>query len=229
MMSRQKLPGWREFRAIAAMVLCLPFMSCDTAGSGRDVYVLIDISASYFPRAVKSMHELGLIVIPMAGGDTFTLAYIQSCSFSDAAKVIDVRLADQQTPREEQQGEILNYLHNGIPKLRQTEHTDITGAIFLAAEYLKPSRSDRKALIIFSDMVQDLAPDCVRPASLEQAHLSGLTVILANVSKTSGDNEDPEAYFRRIDKWTSQLKRAGARKVYQVNNMEQVEDILEKM
>lgn len=212
----------------AAVFLALATVSCEAGLPTRDVYVLLDVSASYYPRLVKASDDLKYVVLGLRPSDSLVVAYIQSCSFADDAKILDVELDPRESSLNRQKPRVMQALKSAIAGVEKTSNTDITGAIVLAAQHMQPSRSRRKALIILSDMKEDLPPDCSRPAAFDADLLKGVTVILANVGRSADDNADLTKYTDRVRFWTDKLSAAGA-DVRVVNNMRQAQSEVDRL
>ena len=85
--------------------------------------------------------------------------------------------------------------------------TDIAGGVMMAAQNWAPMRG-RKALIIFSDFLEDLPKGAHSP----RVELHGETVLLLHRPGTS-ETDDTVAYLTRIKLWKARLLEAGARSV----------------
>lgn len=202
--------------------------SCEAGIPTREIYVLLDISGSYFPRLLQNTRDFKALVMPLSAGDNFVLAYIQSCSFTDTARILEVQMATRQAERHAQILQITDFVENKLRLLDSTSHTDITGAIILATDYLKPSLSKRKSIIVLSDMLEALPPNCPRPFGFDRSSLDRFTIIIANVGKSQADNEDISRYFSRINMWSDKLKAAGA-DVFVVNTITQAAEIIARI
>jgi len=202
--------------------------SCEVGIPTREVYVLLDISGSYFPRLLHNTRDFKSLVMPLAAGDNFVMAYIQSCSFTDTARILEIQMATRQAERHAQILQINDFVENKLRLLTSTTHTDITGAIILATDYLRPSRSKRKSIIILSDMLEALPGTCIRPLLLDESILDGFTIVIANVGKSQEDNENIDRYFSRLNSWTTKLQAAGA-EVFIVNTITQAAEIIRRI
>jgi len=203
-------------------------ISCEVGNPTREVYVLLDISGSYFPRLLQNTRDFKSLVTPLEAGDNFVMAYIQSCSFTDTARILELQMATRQAERHDQILQIDDFVENKLRLLTSTTHTDITGAIILATDYLRPSRSKRKSIIILSDMLEALPATCTRPLLFDESLLDGFTIVIANVGKSQEDNENIDKYYARLNSWTTKLQAAGA-EVLIVNTMTQAADIIRRI
>ena len=92
---------------------------------------------------------------------------------------------------------------NGTPS---SQYTDISGGLLQAVEYLNEKSPQRKTVLIFSDLKEDLPDGYVRDIAFE---LEGIDVIALNVTKLRSDNVDPSEYLARLDEWERRVELAG--------------------
>jgi hypothetical protein len=90
--------------------------------------------------------------------------------------------------------------------VQSASHTDITGGVLQAVEWLNEVEPGRKTILIFSDMEEDLPDGYVRDFPLE---LSGVHVYAVNVTKLRPDNVDPRVYLTRLDEWRTRVESGG--------------------
>jgi hypothetical protein len=101
-------------------------------------------------------------------------------------------------------------------------HTDITGGILQAAEYLNEKNPGRKTVLIFSDLKEDLKEGYVRDIPLT---VDGFEVIAINVTKLGSDNVDPREYMNRLDDWQHRVESGGGNWRV-INDLDRLERIL---
>jgi hypothetical protein len=92
--------------------------------------------------------------------------------------------------------------------VQSASHTDITGGVLQAVEWLNEVEPGRKTILIFSDMEEDLPEGYVRDFPLE---LDGVDVYAVNVTKLRPDNVDPRVYLTRLDAWRTRVESGGGR------------------
>jgi len=87
-----------------------------------------------------------------------------------------------------------------------SRHTDITGGMLQASEFLLETGAGEKYVLIFSDLEEDLQKGHIRdfPISLPDIH-----VVALNVTKLRSDNIDPRDYMERLDLWKRRVDEAG--------------------
>ncbi|MDH3386302.1 MAG: hypothetical protein OEN02_00230 [Gammaproteobacteria bacterium] len=89
---------------------------------------------------------------------------------------------------------------------RGSRHTDITGGMLQASEYLEETAAGEKYVPIFSDLEEDLQQGQIRdfPISLPDIH-----VVARNVTRPRSDNIDPRDYMERLDLREKRIYQAG--------------------
>ena len=87
-----------------------------------------------------------------------------------------------------------------------SRHTDITGGMLQASEFLRETGAGEQYVLIFSDLEEDLQKGHIRdfPISLPDIH-----VVALNVTKLRSDNIDPRDYMERLDLWKKRVDEAG--------------------
>jgi hypothetical protein len=85
-------------------------------------------------------------------------------------------------------------------------HTDITGGLLQAVEWLNEVGPGQKTVLIFSDMAEDLPAEFIRDFPID---MSGVRVLAINVTKLNQDNVDPREYLSRLDTWRLRVESGG--------------------
>lgn len=179
----------------------------DDAGS---IYALLDVSASYFRELGEAVRALRVMMGFVHAYDSFAVAEIGACSFTDEAVILRFTAPDRPSERQRLVAANAQRLAGYAAKARATDFTDIRGALTQAAQHLAVRLAATRAIVLFSDLDEDLPAGCRREAALPPA-LKGLDVIATNVVRLPEDNRDPRRYTRRIDGWRRLVEAAGAR------------------
>jgi hypothetical protein len=197
--------------AAAALGAALALGGCDGLVTRDDqaVFVLIDVSGTYFAELDDSVRGAKLLTSTLNAGDRLVVAEIGSCSFDDDAIAIDARLPDRPSEAAAAKGAALAALDAYEARAARTENTDIHGALLQAVDRFSRTPSSRHVVIVFSDLVEDPAPGCGSAAA--PLDLEGVTVIAANVIKLDADARAPDAYFARLEDWRARVEDAGGR------------------
>jgi hypothetical protein len=148
--------------------------------------------------------------------DRFSVGVIQSCSFTDAARIVDVSMPDREsgvyTARPGVRAAWQSAWTNLAARLAPTRgagRTDLKGALLYVSQQMRANVGGTRRLIIFSDMVADYSPDCRQPSDAA-INLHGADVIIANMIRTPDDTRDPDRYGLRQEYWRSWLLTHGA-------------------
>jgi len=93
-----------------------------------------------------------------------------------------------------------------VSAVHPSAHTDISGGLLQALEYLDEKEPGRRAIFIFSDLKEDLAEGYVRdcPMAFTDVH-----VVAMNVTKLRSDNVDPREYLDRLSAWQNRIEQSG--------------------
>ncbi len=191
--------------------------------SETDLFVLVDASGTYAANMDSAVQASRLMAVQLAPKDTITFAQISSCSFSDENVVLRSTLPSTPSRAAMRKQDIFRQLDQYRDTFQATSYTDIRGALKYASFELAQSGKDAKYIVVFSDMVEDTAPDCdTRDLAID---LTGITVIATNVTKLRSDSANPEAYFDRLAKWEEIVTSAGGIWVLAPNTEQVLESI----
>jgi len=174
------------------------------------IYALLDVSGSYFRELDKAVRALRVMMGFMHAYDSFAVAEIGACSFTDEAVILRFTAPDRPSERQRLVAANAQRLAGYAAKAKATSFTDIRGALTQAAQQMAARPAATRAIVLFSDLDEDLPAGCRRQAALPSS-LKGLDVIATNVVRLPEDNRDPQRYTRRIDGWGKLVEAAGAR------------------
>jgi hypothetical protein len=168
------------------------------------------VSGSYFRELDKVVRALRVMMGFVHAYDSFAVAEIGACSFTDEAVILRFTAPDRPSERQRLVAANAQRLAAYAAKAKATNFTDIRGALTQAAQHLASRPAATRAIVLFSDLDEDLPASCRREAALPSS-LKGLDVIATNVVRLPEDNRDPQRYTRRIDGWRKLVEAAGAR------------------
>lgn len=208
-------PGRRFFTAgflaSAAVGPALALGACEErSDTAAAVYGLLDVSKSYFREVDKALRTLRATMGFMRAHDSFAVAEIGACSFTDDALVLSFTAPDRPTERQRLVAAYGQKLTDYGNRVKPAGYTDIRGALLQAAQHLAAKKAGSRTIVLFSDLEEDLPPTCRRDPALPAA-LRGMDVIGTNVTRLPEDNRDPARYARRLDGWRQLVEAAGAR------------------
>ena len=195
-------------KLILASVLSLGLMACnEPASKARAVYLLLDTSGTYTAEMDKAQKIMNYLLATLDSGDSMAIARIDSGSFSEKDIIAKVTFDDRPSTANQQKRLFKNKIDAFVNNTKKgSRHTDITGGMMQAGEYLKETGAGEKYVLIFSDLEEDLQKGHIRdfPITLPDVH-----VIALNVTKLRSDNIDPRDYIERLDLWEKRIYQAG--------------------
>lgn len=212
-----------KLRIAAAAAAALLLTSCAPAGPGNTgVYLLIDTSGTYNQEVRKAQQIILFVLGRMGPSDSFAVARIDMASFTERNIVAKATFDDRPTAANQQKRAFASNVEHFASESAASPYTDITGGVLQAIEFLNEKESGRKAILIFSDMKEDLAKGYVRDLPLD---LRGFEVVALNVTKLRTDNVDPREYLGRLDAWRTRVEKGGGHWRV-INDLEHLEALL---
>jgi len=188
----------------------------------KAVYMLLDTSGTYTEELDKAQKIINYLLLTLNSGDSVAVARIDSGSFSEKDIIAKVTFDSRPSRVNEQKRAFKRKIDEFVETARGSAHTDITGGILQAGEYLAETGADERYALIFSDLEEDLERGHVRDFLIP---LMDIKVIALNVTKLRTDNVDPRDYLHRLDNWEQRvLQGGGSWKV--VNDLERLDDLL---
>lgn len=172
----------------------------------RAVYMLLDTSGTYAQEIEKARAIANYLLGSLTTGDSLGLARIDSASFSEKDIIAKVSFDDRPSYANQQKREFRQELDDFVGTVRGAPHTDITGGILQATEWLNETGAGHKYILIFSDLDEDLAKGYVRDFAID---LSGIHVVALNVTKLRSDQVDPREYLTRLADWEKRVTQGG--------------------
>lgn len=196
-------------RALAALGLLLAAGCSDGRSHARATCVLVDVSGTYDDQRREVVHIVRTGLLPrVRPGDTFLLVRIDDASYGKENVETAVTFDAQPSRANAQKLALAGKLDRFAAVKKRSRFTDISGALLLAAEYLRETRAGKKTIVIFSDMREELPPGAKR--ALGPRELEGIDVVAMNVKRLQSDKLDPGAYRKRLGGWGTRLGASGA-------------------
>jgi hypothetical protein len=146
-------------------------LSVGLAGCGepepntRGVYMLMDTSGTYSGELEKAQQIINVVLTRLDTGDSFAVARIDTGSFSEKDIIAKATFDERPSLANREKRQFRELVEVFVDGIRPATHTDITGGVLQATEYLEEKGTGRKVIIIFSD----LAEEQHRPARLHAA------------------------------------------------------------
>jgi len=199
------------FARIAIAMACLVAATACSDGHRyrQAVAVLVDVSGTYADQKDEVARIVKREVLPeLVPGDTLLLIRIDSQSYDKEDLVSLTTLDPRPSQANAQKLAIARQLDAFAATGGRSEYTDIPGAMMLAAEYLREIDAGSRAILVFSDMREDLPKGSKR--QLGEAEFADIQVVAMNVKRLESDGADPQVFRRRMDRWEKTVTEHGA-------------------
>ncbi len=206
-----------------AVGLLLVLTGCgESVPHTRAVYLLLDTSGTYTKEIKKAQTITNYLLGVLTSGDSLGLARIDSGSFAEKDVISKVTFDTRPSYTNQQKRAFRTKLDRFVTTVKGSRHTDITGGILQATEWLNETGAGHKLILIFSDLEEDLQAGYVRDFALD---LTNIHVIALNVTKLRGDQVDPREYMDRRSQWQTRVEEgAGTWKV--INDLDRLDALL---
>ena len=193
-----------------------------SAPRNTGVYLLLDTSGTYSEELKKAQSIILYTLSKLQPTDSFAVARIDTGSFSEKDIIAKATFDDRPSTANTQKRAFADAIKTFVDHSQSATHTDITGGLLQGIEFLNEKNSGRKAILIFSDLQEDLAKGYVRDVPLD---LKGFEVVALNVTKLRSDNFDPKEYLARVDAWRERVEKSGGR-WRMINDLERLDGLL---
>ncbi|HEX7079704.1 MAG TPA: VWA domain-containing protein [Gammaproteobacteria bacterium] len=188
--------------AAVATAACAP----SSGSRGTGVYLLLDTSGTYREELDKAEQIINYTLSRLDANDSFAVARIDTGSFSEKDIIAKVTFDDRPSTANMQKRKFSQTVADFLDHVEPAQHTDITGGLLQAVEWLNEKEPARKTVLIFSDLEEDLDEGYVRDITVP---LDGFEVIALNVTKLRTDNLDPRNYLGRLEEWRERVEAEG--------------------
>lgn len=193
-------------RLLLGAALAASLSACGLVTStNRSVFVLFDASGTYAEAVPEAANYANVMIAELQPRDWIGVAQISSCSFSDREIVVRRELPETPSLASAAKRELFDQMRSFAGSVQRTRNTDIHGALAQAAHELNQRPDKERFIVVFSDMMEDLARDC--DTSNVHLDLHGIHVVASNVIKS--DPANPEAYFEMLRTWERTVTDAG--------------------
>lgn len=206
-----------------ALVAVLAMSGCSTEPTGTGVFMLIDTSGTYAGEVTRAQTVINYLLGTLDPGDSFGVARIDGGSFSEKDILMRTTFDVRPSVANDQKRGFMQTIAAFADTVSTASHTDITGGVLQAVEWLKEVDPGRKTVLIFSDMEEDLPEGFIRDFPMD---LEGVRVIALNVTKLRPDNVDPREYTGRLEQWRDRVESGGGEFAV-INDMERLDVALD--
>ena len=199
---------WQKL--IVALGTCVVLAACSQPTSkSRAVFLLLDTSGTYTEELDKAQTIMNYLLATLDSGDSIAIARIDSGSFSEKDIVAKATFDERPSTANDQKRLFKRKLDDFVSTVKRgSPHTDITGGVMQASEYLNETGAGEKYVLVFSDLEEDLKKGHVRDFPIS---LPNINVVALNVTKLRSDNIDPRDYLKRLDAWEKRVTDGGGR------------------
>jgi hypothetical protein len=181
---------------------------CEVEPAGRGVFLLLDTSGTYSGELAQARTVINYLLGSLDPGDSFGVARIDGGSFSEKDILLRMTFDERPSVANDQKRQFMQTVATFADTVQTASHTDITGGVLQAVEWLNEVGPGRKTVLIFSDMEEDLPVGFIRDFPLD---LTSVQVIALNVTKLQPDNVDPREYSGRLEDWRQRVESGGGR------------------
>lgn len=179
----------------------------ESAPQNKSAYLLIDTSGTYTQELQKAQSILNYLLATFESGDSIAVARIDSGSFSEKDVIAKVTFDERPSVANDQKRLFKNKMDKFVANIKKgSAHTDITGAILQAVDFLNETGSEDRYVLVFSDLEEDLQKGHIRNFPID---LNGIQVVALNVTKLRTDNIDPRDYLNRLAAWQNRVVEGG--------------------
>lgn len=187
------------------------------------VYMLLDTSGTYTQELEKAQKIINYLLMSLDSGDSIAVARIDSGSFSEKDILGKTTFDARPSATNMQKRAFKEVMDNFITHTpKGSSHTDISGAMLQAVEFLNETGAGHKYILIFSDLEEELAKGHKRDFELP---LQQVNVAALNVTKLRKDNINPQEYLDRLNHWEKKVRDSGGDwKV--INDLEKLDKLL---
>lgn len=181
--------------------------ACTEQKPSTGVYLLLDTSGTYTKELKKAQQVIHYYLGNLNPGDSFAVARIDSGSFSEKDIIAKATFDLRPSRANEQKRAFADTINTFVNSVESSAYTDISGGMLQASEYLNEVGAQRKIILVFSDLKEELPKGYKRDFTLS---LPEYEVIALNVTKLRSDNRDPKEYMERMSKWKTKVETGGA-------------------
>jgi hypothetical protein len=207
---------------IAGLSMLMLAACSPTGPHNTGVYLLLDTSGTYSEELKKAQSIILFALTRLQPTDSLAVARIDTGSFSEKDIIAKATFDDRPSAANVQKRAFADAIKIFVDHSQAASYTDITGGLLQGIEFLNEKSPGRKAILIFSDLKEDLDKGYIRDVPLD---LKGFEVVALNVTKLRSDNFDPREYLARVDTWRERVEKAGGR-WRMINDLERLDGLL---
>lgn len=190
--------------------IALLFAGCsDNKRYETAICALADISGTYADQKQDVARIIKAGLIPnLEPGDSLFFITVDSNSYEEDNLKFKLNLDYIPSKANDQKLAFASNLDEFAKGESRSKYTDISGAMMLCADYLKNTGSGNQAMVIFSDMKEELQPGLKR--DFREKEFDDMHIAALNVIKLGPDSNNPEIYRNRLSAWEKRVMKSGA-------------------
>ncbi len=200
---------------------------CTDTPTTIGVYMLMDTSGTYTKQLEQAKRIINYLLGTLNPGDTLAVARIDSGSFSEKDIIAKATFDQRPSVAVKQKRVFEKTVSDFITSVKGSAHTDITGGLLQAVEYLEEAKPGKKYVLIFSDLEEDLEEGHTRDLNKIDLDLNGYNIIALNVTKLLPDQANPQKYYDRLNMWEEIVTKRGGN-WRKINDLDRLTTILEE-
>lgn len=208
-----------RFGTAGSLAFALLLGACSSTPPGTGVFLLLDTSGTYAGELDRARSVINYLLGTLDPGDSFGVARIDGGSFSEKDILLRMTFDERPSVANDEKRLFMEKVGAFTDTVSSASHTDITGGVLQAVEWLNEVGPGQKTVLIFSDMEEDLPEGFIRDFPLD---LTGVEVIALNVTKLRPDNVDPRIYTTRLESWRERIESGGGRFTV-INDLERLD------
>ncbi len=199
---------WSKLGIAFCLGMLIGVLACGEGKShSRAVYLLLDTSGTYTEEVYKCQAIANYLLGTLTSGDSLAIARIDSASFSEKDIIAKVTFDSRPSYANQQKRKFREELDRFVSILRKgSAHTDITGGMLQASEWLRETGAGQMTILVFSDLEEELREGHKRDFVVD---LTGVNIIALNVTKLRSDQVDPREYMARLTQWEGRVQEGG--------------------
>lgn len=194
------------YTGVVALTLLAASGCSDSSPRTRAVYLLLDTSGTYAQEVDKAQSIANYLLGTLDSGESLGLARIDSESFTEKDIVAKVTFDTRPSHANQQKRAFRASLDRFVGSVNGSAHTDITGGMLQAVEWLNETGAEARYILIFSDLEEDIQEGYIRDFPID---VSGVNVVALNVTKLRSDQIDPRVYQDRLRAWETRVTQGG--------------------
>ncbi len=214
----------KKIVAVTLLSATLVLAACNNSPpTNRAVYLLLDTSGTYTAELAKAQVIMNYLLVTLDSGDSIAIARIDSGSFSEKDIIAKATFDSRPSTTNDQKRLFKHQVDEFVSNVKiGSGHTDISGGLIQAVDFVNETQAGEKYVLIFSDLEEDLQKGQIRNFPID---VSGIQVVALNVTKLRSDNIDPRDYKKRLLSWQTRVLEGGGQWRV-VNDLERLDSLI---